>query len=81
MRMFGGRKTIPECTNKEIRAFLVSGTVIAGTIGVGSFWSRQPGWFLWPLRCFCVVWLATLWRQALRELRTRRRRGATTRNR
>ncbi len=74
--MFGGpHKSIPECTNAEIRALLVAGTLIAATIVGVTFWSHQPDLFNWPLRIFCVVWLAHLWYQALRELRKRRRRG------
>ena len=78
--MFGGGKPIRECTDAEIRAFVIAGTVLATAVGVGSFWSQQPGWFLWPLRCLCGVWLATLWYQALRELYIRRRQGSDHRH-
>jgi len=54
---------------------LVAGTVIAGLIGVVSFCSNQPAWFVWPVRLFCVIWLVGLWYHALRELRGRRRNG------
>lgn len=70
--MPGGGKPIAECSSQEIRALLIAGTVIAGIIGIGSFWSRQPGWFLWPVRVICVIWLATLWHRATWELRSRR---------
>jgi hypothetical protein len=23
----------------------------------GSFFTKQPGWFLWIIRCFSAVWL------------------------
>lgn len=75
--MFGGGKPIPECTDAEIRALLIGGTTIAAAIGVGSFWSGQPAWFLWPLQLFCVGWLAILWCQALWELRSRKRATAS----
>lgn len=58
--MPGGGKPIPECTNDEIRAHLIAGTIIARVIGIGSFWStHQPDWFLWPLRLFRQIrgWL------------------------
>ena len=67
------RKTITECSDREIRAFLIAGTGIAAAIDVVSFWSDQPDWFLWPLRLFCVVWIAWLWYRAIRELRGRKR--------
>jgi hypothetical protein len=70
--MPGGGKPISECSIYEIRALLIAGSVIASAIGIGSFWSSQPGWFLWPARVFCAVWLAELWSRDLRELRRRR---------
>jgi hypothetical protein len=65
--------TIRESTNAEIRAFLIAGTIIAGTIGFSTFFGRQAGWWRWLARLFCVVWLAGVWNQALREFRRRRR--------
>jgi hypothetical protein len=69
----GPRKSIPECTNAEIRAFLIAGTIIAVAIGFSTFYGRQPEWLRWLQRLFCVVWLAGIWYQALREFRRRRR--------
>jgi hypothetical protein len=71
--MPGGGKPIPECTNAEIRAFLIAGTIIAGAFGFSTFYVKWPEWLRWLERLFCVVWLAGLWSQALREFRRRRR--------
>lgn len=71
--MPGGGKPIAECSNYEIRAFLIAGSVIATGIGIGSFWSSQPACFLWFIRLFAFVWLVTLWFVALREFRRRKR--------
>ena len=65
--------TIREYTNAQIRAFLIAGTIIAGAIGFSTFFGRQPEWWRWLARLFCVVWLAGVWYQALREFRRRRR--------
>jgi hypothetical protein len=75
----GRRKSIPECTNAEIRAFLIAGTIITGAIGFSTFYGRQPEWLRWLERLFCVVWLAGVWYQALREFR-RRKGGEAPRN-
>ncbi len=40
-------------------------TIIVGVIILGSFLSRQPAVFLWPVRVFCLVVLAGSWRQSL----------------
>ena len=71
------RKTIPECTNAEIYALLIAGSIISTIIGVGSFWSSQPNWFLWPIRLLTLVWLTSVWYEAVRELRRRRHQPAT----
>jgi len=74
--MPGGGKPIQECTSAEIRALLVAGSLIAAFIGIGSFWSQQPDWFLWPFRLACFSWLVVLWYQARRELRKRQQQPA-----
>ena len=58
--MPGGGKSLPECSDSEIRAFLIAGTVIAGFIVVVPF-LYQHAWFVWPVRLFCVIWLVGLW--------------------
>ena len=70
----GRRKTLAECTVAEIRALVVACTLIAVPLLVVSFLSRKPVWFLWPWRGICLVLLATLWYQAIRELRGRKKR-------
>ncbi|MGD0904604.1 MAG: hypothetical protein ABR924_16835 [Terracidiphilus sp.] len=70
------RKSILECTDAEIRAFLIAFTIITGSVFVGSFAGKQPGWLRWLERLFCAVCLACAWYQSLRELRRRRRGGA-----
>jgi uncharacterized membrane protein YfcA len=69
----GPGKSIPECSDVEIRTFLIAGTIIAGFIGVWTFYGKQPEWLRWLERLFCIVWLACVWFQALREFRRRRR--------
>jgi hypothetical protein len=72
------RKTIPQCTSYEIRAFLIAGSIIATTIGLMTFSGSSPtsGWVFWGVWCvriYVVIWLASLWYQALRELHRRKK--------
>jgi len=69
----GRRKTIEQCSNQEIRALLIAGTLICLIIVVVSFFAtHQPAWFLWIGRCFALAWMASAWYRGLRELRKRR---------
>jgi hypothetical protein len=72
------RKTIPQCTNGEIRGFLIAGTIIASVIGAVSFSGTPQSsawlfWGAWCVRVYVVIWLVRLWFEALRELHLRRR--------
>jgi hypothetical protein len=73
IEMPGGDKPIPECSTAEIRALLIAGTLISALLLVGSYFSGQPKWFLWPLRAACCVGLISLWYQGVSELRARKR--------
>jgi hypothetical protein len=72
------RKTIPQCTNHEIKGFLISGSIIASIMGIMTFVdsSQTSSWLLWGVRCirvYVVIWLVSLWYQALRELHLRKK--------
>jgi hypothetical protein len=49
------------------RASSAAITIIVGVIILGSFLSRQPAVFIWPLRVFCLIALVSVWRQSLEE--------------
>lgn len=65
--MFSGKhKPIEQTTAKDIWFSLVFGSLIGGGILVGSFFSKQPEWFLWVVRGFSAVWLIAWWRGIFR---------------
>ena len=69
----GRRKSIEQCSDQEIRALLIAGTLICFIILAASFYvAHQPEWFLWIGRCFALAWMASAWYRVLRELRKRR---------
>jgi hypothetical protein len=77
--MFGGKsKPIEETTTRDVWFSLFFGTLIGSVILVGSFFSKQPEWFLWIIRCFSAVWLVRWWhgifkwRRALAEYQSRK---------
>ncbi len=73
--MVGPGKPLSECTNAEIRALLISGSIICLLIVGGSFFfKRQPQVFLWFIRGLGILWLVQVWYRGLRELRKRKRR-------
>jgi hypothetical protein len=65
--MFGGKpKPVEQTTAKDIWCAAFFGSLIGSVIFVGSFFSKQPEWFLWVVRCFCAVWLIGWWRSVFR---------------
>lgn len=54
-------KPIEETTTRDIWGAAFFGSLIGSGILAGSLFSTQPEWFLWGIRCFCVVWLAGWW--------------------
>jgi len=72
----GRRKTIEQCSDREIRALLIAGTLFCLIILAASFYAaaHQLAWFLWIGRCIALAWMASAWYRGLRELRKRRRR-------
>lgn len=71
----GRRKTIERCSDQEIRALLIAGTLICLVILTASFLAtHQPEWFLRIGRCFALAWIVQAWYRGSRELRKRRHR-------
>jgi hypothetical protein len=72
--MFGrGSTPLEKCSDYQVRASLIFGTLICGGIIVGTFFSQwQPEWFLWLIRSFGIVWLVGWWRSHLNEIRRRK---------
>jgi hypothetical protein len=63
------KKSIEQCSDQEIRALLIAGTLICLIIVAVSFLAtHQPEWFLWVGRCFAAAWMTRAWYRGLREL-------------
>ena len=70
----GRRKTIEQCSDQEISALLIAGTLICLIIVIALFFAtHQPEWVLWISRCIAAAWIVQAWYRGLRELGKRHR--------
>lgn len=66
--MPGGGKPISECNEKEVKAFLIAGTIIALIIMTAVFAKGRYTYFTLIVAAFDLFWVITLWIFCLKRL-------------
>ncbi len=66
--MPGGGGKISECNEREVKAFLIVGTIISIVICSAAILKHRNDFFGWAAILFCSIWVINLWIQCLKRL-------------
>jgi hypothetical protein len=66
--MPGGSGKISQCNAREVKAFLLAGTVISIVISAVAILKHRNDFFGWAAILFCSIWVISLWIQCLKRL-------------